>query len=369
MNQTELLDNLFELIILKSNDNNENDDEKINYIEKILNSYVQLESHISTEYECILLEYFWDYMNIPIMKLLFKRNKSNIYCLNENNDSILHNLIDYEPNTYKTYLQFIDLNLFHFHHQNKDGDTILHPAAIEGISFCEILIQHPRVSKDILNIKNNFNETLLFNLVRNNSLSCIKLCIEKGADIFVKDINNKTIFTLAKEFNHHDIIDYLSPLFECKINLKYIPPMLESPEGSGLMENIKYTTNIQLFDTVYVDKLKKTGIVLMNNNPNYNFVSIAINNPTNADEMKIQNILKSEINKIEKPLQIEPGDFIYDIKMLQKDLLVMNDKCEKYIVRQIQNECITLENIKTEISVFKEFPQNVPYFFKYWVAT
>lgn len=353
---TDLLDCLFDLVILKCH---EKESDNREYIEKILNENEQLELHISTKNKLSLLACVCDTLNLPIIELLFKRQKSNIYNVSNNTkNSILHHIILNHKSD--DCLQFIDLNTFDFNYQNMFKSTVFHYAVCYNLLIFRKLIEHPMVTKEHLNIVNNYKHTCISHLVQKTEyLPLLKLCIDKGFNIFQKDLQDQNILDLAKLYNVKEIMDYLVPLFEQQIN---------TDNNVNSPNNLINNSSLRLFDTVEVTEYKKSGIVVFTD-PSLNFISVVLNNPKTEDEMTIHNILKSNIKKIEKPTLMSPGDFISHPELLKLGMVVMNQKRKKLVVTKITDNFVTLTTADIErITYCIQFQVNVPSSFLFWMA-
>lgn len=176
-------------------------------INSFLDANEKLEKHISSKFGQSLLHYAITHNDLKLTKTLLFRNKSNIYNLNEIKDSLMHIIV---RQTFKVekYIWFLILESFNLKYKNLEDETILHVAAdyCEHNSFLEFFLDHPCVTSEILNEVNSLKETFLFKLIRKNNNDMVKKCIDKGANLFLKNNNNETIYDVAVKMKNKKMI-------------------------------------------------------------------------------------------------------------------------------------------------------------------
>jgi len=154
--EEKILDSLFHLIV----DNNC----KLNTdVIEIFDSFEKLEKHVSTRYCISFLAYALKEKMYIFFEWLILRKKSNLYRM----DSVMHYFIIGNHIIKPNILNQI-LNNFDFTYQNRLGDTVLHTAASytsKENTYLEILLNHLKVTSNILNIQNLKGDTCLFNLL------------------------------------------------------------------------------------------------------------------------------------------------------------------------------------------------------------
>lgn len=282
----------------------------------------KLEKYKSKQSGLTLLGYSVVHNKPELYKILLNRNESDIYDITSNKDSILHIVYRLKLTAFLSEKEYEDLfNRFDFNHKNIFGNTVLHTLSSNDIKNFLTLINFNKVTKEHLNIQNIIQQTCLHCLLyqpqplpQETMIQCLEVCIKKGTDIFIKNDEGKTIYDIAKN-NYHlrKVETFLQPYFEKK------------------EDKITVTdSEIELLDHVCYNN--KTAVVIFID-PNYNFVTIVLNNPESDNEMIQLNVDKSKLTKITKKDVYDDGDFIYDLKMLKTGLIIMNNKKELFIVQ------------------------------------
>lgn len=173
----------------------------------------EIETYISKNHGYTLLGYSV-VNNLPdLFKILLNRNKSNIYNVNIYGDSIFH--ISSKNKSTKFIDEYKDiLDSFNFKSTNKSGCTVLHVASkyAEISDLFDIFLNHSRVTKEHLDIQDSFGKTCLFNLIncwhQTKSIRLLDQCIKKGANLFLKNRDNETIYDYAKKKMYRRLLNF-----------------------------------------------------------------------------------------------------------------------------------------------------------------
>ena len=93
--------------------------------------------------------------------------------------------------------------------KDSDGWTLLHCAATWGwTDIVELLITKYNCN---VNSVNNYNWTPVHRASLNGQLNVIKsLCNTGKCDLFIKTEDGETPLDIAREYGHHDIVEYLT---------------------------------------------------------------------------------------------------------------------------------------------------------------
>lgn len=350
---TEILDFVFDnILVLFEN----GDHEKLKYINHILNENNQLEKHIHTKHNSTLLGYCANIGDDPLLKLLIDRGISDLKNVNKNQDSLLHIICEQsDSDWYLKHIPQIFLNI-DFNLTNKKGETVLHSASknISTLIYFNFMLDHKDFNpKEHLKIQDYQGNTCLFHLIKNfRSVELIRCVQLKTDSIYCANNDGKNILDIASEYNQNNICDCLKPLFS------------KTKSSSDKNEN----KDFKLFDHVKLKSADRSGIIICLN-VNYNFITVIWNNITFLDSKFIENVHKSELEVIQKRDILESGDFIYDAWMLQKGVLIVNARNEKFLVTDVNTE----KKLFSAKGIFSEYTtvygiESVPFEKYFWIA-
>ena len=91
--------------------------------------------------------------------------------------------------------------------QTRNGNTALHFAANMGdLSKMEVLLKH---GADVEKALNKKGQTPLFNAIRSGKYSAVKLLIDNGANVSIKDFNGDYPIHIAVQYEDIEVIDLL----------------------------------------------------------------------------------------------------------------------------------------------------------------
>jgi hypothetical protein len=286
----------------------------VQFCEQFLNPNV--EKHMKNEHTLLSIAII--NRNTEMVQLLLKRQNSSIETLTTNNDSILHLLGRFWEDNYKEIVSSLLSNSELLMRTNKHNQTCLHNGCVDFLNF---VLDGNYITKELLNLQDNFGRPFIFHLVcSKNELPILKLCIEKGADITIKDNQGFTILEHAKLYGAKEILDYLNPLF-----------------NTQTIDN----TNLKRYDHVQCISSNITGVIISVVMPQNDCVTVAFNQPGLC-----QNILKSNLKKLPKALTLTQGSFIDDYDLLSEGLLVTDINQNRLIVESKHDTCCTISKLE-----------------------
>lgn len=315
------------------------------YIEKLFNTIIhdnlylmleylpnEIDKYQSKKFKMTLLGMSILYQIPELCKILINRNNSDIYKLSSRNESILHICSMHE------LLIISDVNptfidKFDFKCTDIDKRTVLHSLALnfDKTDLLFHLLQHEKITKEHLDMQDKKLQTCLhyFMLHKHSDepeeerIEFLKLCILKGANIFLKNQNNETIYDIVTKHNYLKVVQFLKTFFESQQNS---------------------SSKIQKFDLVQVSNDSHQTAIVLFIDPMYDYITIVYNNPKTEDEMKPINVKESQLTKLQKQKKYISGDFIYDKKMLKEGVLLKDYKNDLFYVRD--DTIFRLHNMK-----------------------
>lgn len=91
--------------------------------------------------------------------------------------------------------------------QVQSGETLLHVACKLGrLQIAQLLLAK---SADLIGVKDAHDRTVLHHAILNGNLALVKLLVEKGANVAIKDKQGASALHYAIQWNHVDIVRYL----------------------------------------------------------------------------------------------------------------------------------------------------------------
>lgn len=134
----------------------------------------------------------------------------NIFLASESIDrqNLIDSFLRAASNGYEMSVKlFLDYDLTLLNTKNSRGTTALGLAASYGrISVVEQLLDYDEIE---INNRNDYGHTALHLSARKYHLDVVKALIERGADLTVKDHDNRSAIDIAAEKNHSEIVEYL----------------------------------------------------------------------------------------------------------------------------------------------------------------
>lgn len=339
--------------LLASNKTNANE------VIMILNNFQNLDKYKHSGRKETLLErlclFKFENNLFEIIDYIISRLSSNDYYFS-NKSTILHCIWHFPTNFFEKIVNDIGSN-FDFNYANLAGDTILHFMARDfyNPNFPSVkynfltLLNSKFITKINLNLHSHslYQDTfwhIIFRTLINKSfnkydqfelISIIKKTQKLGADIFLKNNQNKTLLDLSKLQNLNLVTEYLEEEFAKNENKK-----------------INTETEIKLGDFV---KLKQFT-------DQYGFIVSLKRNGTQEIQAEvamngiyyfIKTIPLNLLQKSDKPVnnQLSSGDYIYDYNLLSEGLQIINqDEC-KYEITKKSNEYVVMKSLHNLMQV------------------
>ena len=249
-------------------------------------------------------------------------------------NTILHNTIVYDA--HRTFLELIKRPLS-LDHQNKDGNTALHLAALKGNS---IALHHLLLLGANATIKNAIGDTPLHSAVRSADYASVKQLLEQNANLQQVNRLGETPFHVAliSPKKSLDVVKLLvesgSDLLEKNNNGLTALKTLEFQNKSKENEEIRtYLVN------VFINKYGNDYPQMVKEYPelgNFQFIN---KSGREIDIKQIKNM--EEAMEVKLPDQYLPDNLIYDVDkkfMKYKNLMEVEQKTKKVKVRNMPQE-------------------------------
>jgi ankyrin repeat protein len=142
-------------------------------------------------------------------ELLIKNKDINLDVCDENNNYIIHHLINL--NKIDLVKILLDRNI-RLDILDIDGRNILYyPIKFNYTELLDLLLEYNNkiIGIPIIDIKDNLNNTPLHYGTLLNNLEIVKKLIDNNADPFLKNKNNDNVLELALKYGYNKIIEYI----------------------------------------------------------------------------------------------------------------------------------------------------------------
>lgn len=112
--------------------------------------------------------------------------------------------------------------------------------------YLEELINKNNITKNDINKTDNYGDTVLFDIINNKNKdkqNILKLLIDKGADINIKNKEGKTVFDIAKEKNDTKLIEFFDSI-KNNSHKHHKDTTISNPVQINDSKNKKYITSV-----------------------------------------------------------------------------------------------------------------------------
>ena len=112
--------------------------------------------------------------------------------------------------------------------------------------YLEELINKNNITKNDINKTDNYGDTVLFDIINNKNKdkqNILKLLIDKGADINIKNKEGKTVFDIAKEKNDTKLIEFFDSI-KNNSHKHHKDNTISNPVQINDSKNKKYITSV-----------------------------------------------------------------------------------------------------------------------------